>query len=77
MLTVSRRITEFRYLFSSRLRPCRNRCNAGIDLGNMSDSGLSSLVGVSSIMFFGAFAAGVLPAVIKIKKPKHLQLVRH
>ena len=43
---------------------------------SMGSSGVDSLLGVSAVMLFGSYAAGFLPAVVKLSNPRHLQLVR-
>lgn len=46
-----------------------------VAMEGMETSGTAGLIGVSSIMLFGAYIAGLLPAVMKLSNPKHLQLV--
>ena len=37
--------------------------------------GVESVAGVSALMLVGSYGAGLMPAVLKIKSQRHLQLV--
>ena len=55
--------------------PSLNRLAVPATIAQMSVSGVGGLAGISTLMLVGAYLAGLLPAVLKLSKPRHLQLV--